>query len=286
MTSSHRAASILTLLRPILALACVVLLVATASLSMPSCGPPPIKKAYETYSAKLDPLLTKEGEVWSRQVDLLVPTQMERFYRFINSDGVPFYEDLVVKVAEIDPGDPALDQAQKHLEEFAAMRLEYARLTASLENMGEHYERLRGVNDAEGKMQAAVQGYNRTLKQSGNFDPRYTEVMNMTEAFSLNYMERLKKGDIQADVVETRLRGGIIDRLEALRNTRYDGDESSKALRSLVVACHVLHQQMLARLPSIEAVLTSTRRSQVLIDKSSKELETFHEVLKQVRRQF
>lgn len=261
-----------------------------AVLAAPSCGRSNLSKAYDSYTAKVEPLLDREAPVWKKLATLLneqsqgEEPDFKRFAEVLRAETLPFYAEFSASVEKVEPGDPGLAAAQAALVKFAKSRVEFTRVLA------DNIETVR-VGDPESKMNvkdaeltSAVAAYGEIIKGDvASADNRFAELIALETDFQTSCIEPLAEGKATADDAKDRIATRILPKIKSLRATKFLDDEPSRRLRVAITAAEEFFAAVVEDLPRMEAAARLRRSSSALNTEGDDALKALRTEMKAVR---
>lgn len=267
-----------------------VLGLAAALVAAPSCGKSELAKAYESYTAKVEPLLDREAAVWKKLRDLVneqgqdESPDLTRFADVLQRESVPFYDEFRTDVGKLEPGDPALAPAQEALAKFAKARADF------VHEFADNLDALR-VDGPSGKLAVtdraltgAMGEYSKTLQGDlASGDTRFADLISLQTDFQTNVIEPLSEGRRTAEDGKERIETRILPKIRDIRATKFADDDSARLLRNAVAASEEFFLAVVPNLPRMEAGARLKRSSTALEKDANDALVKFRDEMKSVR---
>lgn len=257
-------------LRPAASAGVLWALAATAALVLPSCGESPLRRATDAFRAEVEPLLVREEKVW-RQIgetsaELDHDPRGPRYFAYLEGTAVPWYEEMRAALAAVVPGHERLAPVREDLLRSADLRREFVKQEIGRRDLLAD-PGVTGAEEARIRAGIAETEYYESL--GGELpDPRFSELSALRDEVVLRMLPDLRDGKRDVPDAAERIRRHVLPKLRELRDSRYDDDARSKALRRAVALAEEGMRTLADALPANVALARATVRSSSLAKES------------------
>lgn len=233
-----------------------IALLAGLALALAGCGPSPLRREFEAYRAEVAPLLDKEREVTSG-LDTLIRELDEdprgpRYYPYLERTAAPFYDRFRERVGALTPKDARIASVHADLVAFADLRRRFATGEVRRRDLVRDPAVARS-EEAQITAGAAQTDYLDLLRDDGP-DPRYSDLRSLQDTVLRERLPAVYEGRTDVEEVAEGIRRTTLPRIREIRDSRYDDDERSKALRRAVVLTDEAMATLVDALPALTAL--------------------------------
>jgi len=256
----------------------------------PGCGPSQLSKDYAAYDAKAEEILKREGATWRRLAGLLKDQLAAEspdstgFESAVRGECVPFYDKLKEEVAAAAPANENLAAAQAALAKFAAKRAEFAHVVGAGIDLYGSGDPARRLDKKDAAFREAISDYSERIRgRVAPPDQRFSVVQTARSDLERLCFKPLAEGRLTSDQMREIVKTKIQPRVREARNSKFEDDDESRAVRAAVVATDEFLDAVQQEVGRIEASDRLSRDTESLAKEGDESLKKFIEEMKAVR---
>ncbi|MCE9636923.1 MAG: hypothetical protein K8T90_14560 [Planctomycetes bacterium] len=251
------------------------------------CGPSDLSKAYTPFVTTVTPLLQKEAAFWSqlaeRANDQGDARGVAAYRRQLEEQGLKYYADLEASLLALEPGHERMAAARGEMVEYARGRREFITLELRRIELAPKLDALATVVQTQAAMDAARSAYASVIGEEAP-DHRLSEVVAIRDGFLSGAYSKAIEGKGEVSAAVDALEKSVLPSIRAIRDSRYDSDERSKAFRRFVVATEEFFQALAANVTVVIPAARSAKRSEAVLGEVDAHRTQFQKLLADAKR--